>query len=54
LTKRYLDLETLIASLDDWPRAGWEKQAMVSRYRLRLLRGLSAAAFIQSTRRDNR
>jgi len=43
---RYLDLDTLIASLDDWPTAGWEEQAMVSKYRLRLLRGFSVATFI--------
>jgi asparagine synthase (glutamine-hydrolysing) len=51
---RYLDIDTLITSLDEWPSTGWEKQAMVSKYRLRLLRGVSAAAFIQTSRRDNR
>lgn len=50
---RYLDLDTLIASLDEWPTTGWEKQAVVSKYRLRLLRGLSASVFIQATRMDN-
>jgi len=50
---RYLDIDTLIASLDEWPSSGWEKQAMASKYRLRLLRGLSAAAFIRATRADN-
>jgi asparagine synthase (glutamine-hydrolysing) len=50
---RTLDLDALIASLDEWPITGWEKRAMVSKYRLRLLRGLSATAFIQATRVGN-
>lgn len=45
----YLDLDTLIASLDDWPTSGWDKDIVVKRYRLRLLRGLSIATFIGRT-----
>lgn len=49
----YLDIDTLIMSLDEWPNSGWEKSPVVRKYRLRLMRGLSAAAFIQRVCVDN-
>jgi asparagine synthase (glutamine-hydrolysing) len=44
---QYLDLNNLMASLDDWPTTGWSEHATVQRYRLKLLRGLSVGAFVR-------
>lgn len=42
-----LDLPTLMGSLEAMPDQGWQRQAVVSRYRLQLLRGSSVARFVQ-------
>ncbi len=44
---RYLDLETLLADLENWPESGWAKERTVLTYRLKLLRGLSVGSFIR-------
>jgi asparagine synthase (glutamine-hydrolysing) len=49
----YLDLDSLMASLDDWPSAGWCEPATVQRYRLKLLRGLSVGAFVRQVEDNN-
>lgn len=51
---RYLDLAALKASLDAWPRSGWHSAELEKRYRLKLLRGLSAGAFVRYVESDNR
>ncbi len=51
---RYLDLPALLASLDDWPSSGWHREALEKRYRLKLLRGLAAGAFVRYVENDNR
>ena len=51
---RYLDLPALKASLDDWPCSGWHSEKLERRYRLKLLRGLSAGAFVRYVENDNR
>ncbi|MEA3051683.1 MAG: hypothetical protein QOG72_586 [Sphingomonadales bacterium] len=43
-------LESLVA---DWPTGGWAKQAMVEKYRLALLRGISAGHFIRKASGSN-
>ena len=50
---RYLDLPALKASLDAWPRSGWHSAELEQRYRLKLLRGLSAGAFVRYVENDN-
>ena len=42
-----LDMPTLMGSLEAMPDHGWQRQAVVSRYRLQLLRGSSVARFVQ-------
>ena len=51
---QYLDLPALKASLDAWPRSGWHSRELEKRYRLKLLRGLSAGAFVRYVENDNR
>ena len=51
---RYLDLPALKVSLDDWPEDGWHRVSTERRYRLKLLRGLSAGAFVRYVENDNR
>ena len=51
---QYLDLPALKASLDAWPRSGWHSAQLEKRYRLKLLRGLSAGAFVRYVENDNR
>ena len=51
---RYLDLDSLLESLDDWPETGWEQNRHVRRFRLKLLRGLSVGTFIRQVENDNR
>ena len=51
---RYLDLPALKASLEDWPTADWHSTQLEKRYRLKLLRGLSAGAFVRYVENDNR
>lgn len=50
---RYLDLPALKASLDAWPSSGWHSAQLEKRYRLKLLRGLSAGAFVRYVENDN-
>ena len=54
LTSDYLDLQRLQADLENWPDAGTASQANLSRYQVRLLRALGAAAFIRHAAPDNR
>lgn len=42
-----LDLASMQQLLDEWPETGWEKHEIISRYRLKLMRGLSAGNFIR-------
>lgn len=51
---RYLDLPALQASLDAWPSSGWHSPQLEKRYRLKLLRGLSAGVFVRYVENDNR
>ena len=44
---RALDLDGMRALLAEWPQDGWERQETISRYRLALLRGLSAGHFLR-------
>ncbi len=44
---RALDLERMRALLAEWPAGGWHRDDVVSRYRLALLRGLSAGHFLR-------
>jgi len=43
----YLDLRALGQALDDWPETGWDSHDVDQTYRYKLLRGLSAGAFIR-------
>ena len=40
--------------VEDWPESGWHDRKVVSRYRLALLRGVSAGRFIRQARGANR
>jgi asparagine synthase (glutamine-hydrolysing) len=42
-----LDLPRLRALVEDWPTGGWEGEAIVQRYRLALLRGISIGHFLR-------
>jgi asparagine synthase (glutamine-hydrolysing) len=42
-----LDVARLRCLLDDWPEGDWHREAIVEQYRLALLRGASAGAFIR-------
>jgi hypothetical protein len=44
----------LKASIEAWPRSGWHSTGLERRYRLKLLRGLSAGAFVRYVENDNR
>lgn len=50
---RALDLERMQGLLAEWPKEGWERQEVVNRYRLALLRGLSAGHFLRKACRSN-
>lgn len=50
----YLDLESLMQAVDNWPESGWEKRQIEQTYRLRLLRGLSVGSFIRYVDDTNR
>jgi len=43
-----LDWEEVDAAIGSWPTNGWERRPVIYRYRMRLLRALSAAEFAQS------
>jgi asparagine synthase (glutamine-hydrolysing) len=49
-----LDLAKLQALLDHWPEAGWERQDVISAYRLALARGVSAGHFLRKSVGINR
>ncbi len=42
-----IDVEALEQRLADWPAGGWHKEAVIRRYRLALLRGVSAGHFLR-------
>jgi asparagine synthase (glutamine-hydrolysing) len=44
-----LDVARLRRLAKDWPDKGWERQKVVSAYRLALLRGVSAGHFLRKT-----
>lgn len=44
---KYLDLDSLLQSLDDWPDSGWNTPLTMQKYRLKLLRGLGVGMYIQ-------
>lgn len=44
---RTLDVERLRALVENWPESGWERQDVMSSYRLALLRGVSAGHFLR-------
>lgn len=50
---KYLDLEALQADLEDWPQTGWAQPSVVHKFRLKLLRGLSAGLFVRHVEPDN-
>ena len=50
---RTLDLERLQGLVGNWPESGWERQEVVNRYRLALLRGVSAGHFLRKVSRSN-
>jgi hypothetical protein len=49
-----LDLSRLKASLADMPAQGWEQQAVMQKYRLVLLRGISTGHFLRRASGSNR
>jgi asparagine synthase (glutamine-hydrolysing) len=49
----YLDLDTLLADLDNWPQNGWQDEKIIMKYRLRLLRAMAAGVFISQTVPEN-
>lgn len=49
-----LDTERLGALIERWPEQGWEKPETVGRYRLGLLRGISAGHFLRRSSGANR
>lgn len=52
---RFIDLDEMEQSVADWPQGRWRKPGRNERrYRLKLLRGLSAGAFVQKTEAGNR
>jgi asparagine synthase (glutamine-hydrolysing) len=51
---KYLDLDTLQQSLEDWPEDGWNKPEVIQAYRLKLLRGMSVGSFIRYVEGNNR
>jgi asparagine synthase (glutamine-hydrolysing) len=50
----YIDLKAMREALDSWPEAGWEQFSVDAKYRLKLLRGISAGSFIRYVEDDNR
>ena len=50
----YLDLDALQQLLDNWPAEGWQRPDVETRYRNKLLRAMSVAAFVRYVENDNR
>ena len=48
-----LDFEWLQECLDSWPSEGWERDDIRRKYRLGLLRGMSAGHFIRKVKGTN-
>ena len=48
-----LDLNWLTETLSSWPTGGWEQAEVMTRYRLGLLRGISAGHFMRKVRGTN-
>lgn len=51
---RVLDLERMKALLENWPTSGWQRRDITKRYRLALLRGISAGHFVRKSTGGNR
>jgi asparagine synthase (glutamine-hydrolysing) len=47
-TASLLDWEEVDAAIENWPETGWELRPIIYRFRMRLLRALSAAEFLGS------
>jgi len=48
-----LDLERMIALVEDWPKSGWSSQRVMRRYRLALMRGIAAGHFLRKASGSN-
>jgi asparagine synthase (glutamine-hydrolysing) len=48
-----LDSARMKQLVQDWPAGGWEKHATLDKYRLALLRGLSAGHFVRKAAGSN-
>jgi asparagine synthase (glutamine-hydrolysing) len=46
---RVLDIERMKSLVENWPSSGWERADVIERYRLALLRGISAGHFLRKT-----
>ncbi len=49
-----IDLPRLKGMLDDWPSQGWEKEAVLRKYRLAMLRAVSTGHFLRRASGSNR
>jgi asparagine synthase (glutamine-hydrolysing) len=50
----YLDLDSLVRVLEEWPETGWGDSEVEKTYRLKLLRGLAVGAFIRYANEGNK
>jgi asparagine synthase (glutamine-hydrolysing) len=48
-----LDSDRMKRLVDDWPSSGWDKHATMDKYRLALMRGLSAGHFVRKATGSN-
>lgn len=48
-----LDLEAMQQAVVDWPAGDWDQPEVINRYRLSLLRGVSAGHFLRKATRSN-
>ena len=46
---KVLDVEKMKRLIENWPTSGWEREEIEDRYRLALLRGISAGHFLRKT-----
>lgn len=51
---RVLDVEKMKRLVENWPTSGWEREEIEDRYRLALLRGISAGHFLRKVTGANR
>lgn len=49
-----LDIERMKQMVDNWPASGWQRDEVIERYRLALLRGISAGHFLRKASGGNR